>query len=918
MERKVGESEVKKISKLQDKDIYKDIIDFAPIGFYQTTRGGEITMVNEKFASLFGYKQKEELLSKNIADFYFDRNERERIIAKFDVQPSPKSKNAEIKFKKKDGTPIWILLTARAIKNEENITINYDGYIVDISIQKEAQNRQAESELQLEAYVNSSSSMIYIKDENQKYLKANKSICNFLNKTENEIRHKSDEEIFENPFGKDFGCSDKKAIIENEKNHEIKQLGDQILEITKIPLQIGNKNQTAGIIRNITEQKKQENIQQFLYEISELSFSDNSLSDYLGKIHQEIKKFISAENFYIALYDSSTEQYAFPYHIDAITEYPENYISKLEGSLTNLVRETRKGKIIVGEAQEQVYSNSNAKVIEEPSAAWMGAPIINKLTEEIIGVIAVQDYSNLNAYTESELKVLEIIAHNIGIFIKRVEYVELLEIAKKKAEESNEVYHSLFNKNASVMILVDDINGKIVDANQSASDFYGYSKKKMCTLSIPDISIDNKKSILDEITKTKQKRKFRSEHKHKLSNGKIVDVEVFSGEIILNGKSLIYSIINDISHRKKAEYEIHRLNSAIDQSLSPIAQIDLNGKIIYANPGYCNTSGYTHQELIGQPTSIHKSGITPLKAYKNLWDTISSGKVWKDEITNKKKNGELYVEEVVITPVYNKERELLSYIKVSRDITDDLKIKNELIKAKEKAEESDRLKSAFLMNVSHEIRTPMNGILGFTDLLQDANINGEEKNEFINIIKQCGERLLRTVNDLIDISMIESAQVKISKTKLNITEQIQDLYLFFKPEAEQKGIQLEFINKAENKGIDMVTDKTKFVSILTNLIKNAIKYSNKGIIKIDFECMQEEDSIRFSVKDQGIGIAHDKLDRIFNRFEQEDIETSKIYEGSGVGLSIAKGYVEALGGKIWVESEKNKGSNFQFTLPLNS
>ncbi len=779
--------------------LYKNIIEFAPIGFYQTTQNGRFTMANNEMLSLLGFKEEKELLTRSISEFYFNAHEREKLIAQYDISPNPEVKNVEVKFKKKDGSPIWILMTAQAIKNAEGTTESYDGFIIDIS-----------------------------------------------------------------------------------------------------------------------EQKKHEKVHFFLYEISELSFTEDSLSNYLEKIHQKIKKLISANNFYIALYDSVSQEYYFPYHVDAYAHYPENHVSSLKNSLTDSVRKSGKGKIIT--ADDKIQQGKHTKTVEEPSAAWMGAPIINKETNQSIGIIAVQDYTNQKAYSESDLKVLEIIAHNIGVFIKRVKYIELLKTAKEQAEESKHVYESLFNENASAMILVDAKNAKIEDANQSACNFYGYNKQKMLTLFIQDLSTDPASFITNEINETTKCDNYHAEYKHKLANNEIRDVEVFSGKIMLYGKSFIYSIINDISTRKKNELEIQRLYSAIDQSLSPIALTDLNGVITYANPGYCYTSGYSNKELIGQSASIHKSNETPKQIYKDLLQTISKGEIWRGEITNKKKNGELYVEQVIISPVFDKNHKLLQFIKVSRDITKELKIKKELIEAKENAEESDRLKSAFLANMSHEIRTPMNGILGFTDLLLDSDLTGEEKDEFINIIKQSGDRLLNTVNDLIDISMIEAGQVKISKTKVNVTKQLEHLCSFFKPEAEQKGIQLEFITKLENKDLVMETDEAKFASILTNLIKNAIKFSTKGIIQIKGEYIEEKDKrhAKFSVKDQGIGVAYDKLDRIFNRFEQEDTSNSKGYDGSGIGLSIAKAYVEALGGKIWVESEKSKGSNFQFSLPINS
>ena len=900
--------------------LYKNIIDFAPIGFYQTNRDGKFTMVNNEMLSLLGFAEEEELLSKNIADFYFDTQEREKLIAKYDVSPKPQVKNVEIKFKRKDGSPIWVLMTARAIRNKENKTESYDGFIIDITNKKEAQERLKESENQLTSFVNSSSNMIYIKDGNEKYLNVNKSLCEFINKSEDEIKFKRDEEIPNNPFHIASAPTYENALSNNEINRKTVQIKDRIFELSNFPVKVDGKIRFGGIYRDITERTKQENIQHFLYEISELSFTENSLSNYLEKIHQEIKKLISADNFYIAIYHSESQEYSFPYSVDAYATYPENYTSKLKGSLTDLVRRNRIGKIIVGKEQEQVYADSNAQVIEEPSAAWMGAPIINKLTNQSIGTIAVQDYNNQDAYSENDLKILEIIAHNIGAFIKRVKYIELLKNAKEQAEESQLVYEALFNENASAMILVDANNAKIEDANQSACNFYGYTKQELLTLFIQDLSTDSASFVTSEINKTTKCENYNAEYKHKLANNEIRDVEVFSGKMILRGKSYIYSIINDISIRKKNELEIQRLYTAIDQSLSPIALTDLNGIITYANPGYSYTSGYSNKELIGQSTSIHKSDETPKEVYEDLWHTITKGEIWKGEITNKKKNGERYVEQVIISPVFDKNHKLLQFIKASRDITKELKIKEELIKAKENAEESDHLKSAFLANMSHEIRTPMNGILGFTSLLQDSSITGKEKDEFINIIKQSGDRLLNTVNDLIDISIIEAGQIKISKTELNITKQIESLHSFFKLEAEQKGIQLEFLTKSENKDLVMETDKAKFASILTNLIKNAIKFSKEGTIQIECECLAGKNKglVKFSVKDQGIGISHDKLDRIFNRFEQEDNTNSKGYDGSGIGLSIAKAYVEALGGQIWVESEKSKGSNFQFTLPLNS
>lgn len=244
----------------------------------------------------------------------------------------------------------------------------------------------------------------------------------------------------------------------------------------------------------------------------------------------------------------------------------------------------------------------------------------------------------------------------------------------------------------------------------------------------------------------------------------------------------------------------------------------------------------------------------------------------------------------------------------------------ELLKAKEKAEESDRLKSAFLTNMSHEIRTPINGILGFTNLLQKPDLTHKKHQKYIDIIEKSGHRLLNTVNNIIDISRIETGSVEISISEVNINEQFEYLHLFFTPEATKKEIQLKLNNDLAEENSIIKTDLEKFNSIFINLMKNAIKFTNEGFI--EFGCRQKRDEdyteFEFYVKDSGIGIPSNKKHAVFERFVQADIENKNAVQGSGLGLSISKAYVQMLGGKIWVDSEEGKGSTFYFTLKDHS
>lgn len=247
------------------------------------------------------------------------------------------------------------------------------------------------------------------------------------------------------------------------------------------------------------------------------------------------------------------------------------------------------------------------------------------------------------------------------------------------------------------------------------------------------------------------------------------------------------------------------------------------------------------------------------------------------------------------------------------DITEQKIAENELMIAKEKAEVSSRLKSAFLANMSHEIRTPMNAILGFSELLEQPELSAEKQAKYFEIIKKSGNRLLTVINDIIDISKVESGQVEILISEFTVLEQINEVHGLFNTEAIRKGILLRIKNALPSNEITIKSDNHKINAILVNLVKNAIKYCDEGTIEIGVA--KKESIIEFYVKDTGIGIDKNRQSAIFDRFVQADIEDVKALQGSGLGLSISKAYVEMLGGEIWVESEPGKGAVFYFTIP---
>ena len=247
----------------------------------------------------------------------------------------------------------------------------------------------------------------------------------------------------------------------------------------------------------------------------------------------------------------------------------------------------------------------------------------------------------------------------------------------------------------------------------------------------------------------------------------------------------------------------------------------------------------------------------------------------------------------------------------------------ELIKAKEKAEESDRLKTAFLANMSHEIRTPMNGIIGFAQMLAMPRITDEKRNNFVKLINRCSNQLLSIINDIIDVSKIEAGQVRLNYTNFSINQMLEELFVFFKPAMDSKDLAFSLTTGLPDQESEIKADKGKLRQVLNNLLSNAMKFTHEGCIELAYEIRHkskdmERDYILFKVTDTGVGIPEESFSAIFERFVQVDLSRTRKYGGTGLGLSISRSFVNLMKGEIGVKSELEKGSVFYFTVPYIS
>jgi len=369
----------------------------------------------------------------------------------------------------------------------------------------------------------------------------------------------------------------------------------------------------------------------------------------------------------------------------------------------------------------------------------------------------------------------------------------------------------------------------------------------------------------------------------------------------------------DISKRKFATGELRKLSRAIEQSPASVVITNLKGNIEYVNPKFTQLTGYLNSDVRGKNPRILKSGHTTKEEYNVLWKTITSGGEWRGEFQNRHKDGSLYWEQASISPIKNAEGEITHFLAIKEDMTERKKMTEELISAKEKAEESDQLKTAFLHNISHEIRTPMNAIIGFSEFLNDPNLLSENRKKYTDIMVQSSKQLLSIITDIVSIATIEAGQEKVVENKTNLNAVCKLLLEQLLPKAEKKNIALTFKTALPDVEADVITDEIKLTQILSNLTGNALKFTERG--RVEFGYALKGGNLEFYIEDTGIGIPAALHDAIFNRFRQAEITASRQFGGSGLGLSISKAYVELLGGKIWIESEPGDGSTFYFTIP---
>ena len=609
----------------------------------------------------------------------------------------------------------------------------------------------------------------------------------------------------------------------------------------------------------------------------------------------------------------------------------------IEANQTSLVKLNYSREELIGKPRHFLYSPGDRKDVEK-------CLIENLNGKRSLCPIPLLSKSGEFIYVETKLFKGKWNS-NDAIFSISKDVSDKLQAAEsaKKIEERYKILFSNINDAVFVHEFTEaGLPGKFLEVNDRACEKLGYTREELLTMRPMDIDAKESLSLIPAMMeKLARDRHVVWEGTHLSKRGEKIPVEISNHLFEMEGKSVILSTVRDITYRQRSEELIRESEEKYRKIFENIQDIfyqaDINGRIVGISPSIERYSGYKPEELIGM--SIEDVYLDPAERTKLLKMISAKGEVEDYILRLKTKDSREVMVSANVHMLFGANGAPIGVEGSLRDVSEriiaeeKIKISEQLLReqnkvyaslneelnvAKEKAQESDRLKSSFLANMSHEIRTPMNGILGFSTFLADPLLPTDVREAYVKIINTSCEQLLHIVNDIIDISKIEAGQVDLNESMFDLNELLKEVFLFYSPLAKEKGIELIIkpLSGSLSDDLRILSDRTKLRQVFDNLLSNAVKFTHSG--KILLRCKAIGKFLEFEIEDTGIGIQPDLQGAIFERFWQVEKSYTKKYGGTGLGLSISRAYIERMGGEIWLKSEFGKGSKFFFKVPYKN
>ncbi len=626
--------------------------------------------------------------------------------------------------------------------------------------------------------------------------------------------------------------------------------------------------------------------------------------------------------FYRSKYETETDRLALISHFDYILKYANDIILLIDMDF------------VIVEANDkalEAYQYSHNELIGKKITEFRAKEARSNFEKDIkeIDDKGFSTFETIHKRKDGSTFPIEISARKIDMEGGKYYNSISRDISDRKVNEealkdSEEKFRKIFEESPFGIVM----SGKdfsIIRVNSSFSRMLGYSDDEFTGMTFRDITHPDHISG-DEVSLMRlvagEIPLYHTEKRYIRHDGSIIWGSTTVG-IIRNKDGEVHfflAMIEDVTSRKMVETELEKsfslLKATLESTADGILVVDNMGKIVQFNQKFT--------EMWRIPEDVMRSKEDQA-AIRFVLGQLKYPDLFVHEVNRLYSDPEAISYDLLefndgrFFERYSQPQKVggktIGRVWSFRDITKQKKTEVSLIAAKEKAEESDRLKTAFLHNVSHEIRTPMNAILGFTALLNEPALPESDKKQFIDIIFQSGSQLLSIINDIVDLASIESGQVRINNKEININGTLRKLSEQFSYKEKPQNITLSLKTPLPDEEVNILTDGTKLVQIISNLINNAFKFTTEG--NIDFGYEKNGEFLEFFVKDTGIGITAEHHSKIFDRFYQVDSSASRKYTGTGLGLSICKAYAELLGGRIWLYSEKYKGTTFYFSIPIS-
>jgi PAS domain S-box-containing protein len=911
--RDITERKLSDIAIKDSEEKYRMLLELAPDAFFQGDAMGNFITVNSKAITLTGFSR-DELLKMNMKDLFS-----EEILIKnqlrYDLLQQGETVKSERKINKKDGSFISVEMNSKLMPDG-----SYQSFFRDITERKKAEEDLQKERKLLKTFVDNIPISIFIKDRESRKVLSNPADRSNIQKTEQEVIGKNDYDLFSPKEAEGF-IKDDRYVMDNDISIEGKEetiLNKQdgsirLMSTTKMPFK-NDLGETIGVIG-------------FSFDITERKRVEEALRE--------------SEKRFRSLFEHSP---------DAII------LADIETGI--IIDANSEASRLLARPAEEIRGMHQAELHPHRTNAYSKKSFRSQI-RKLIEKNEYQTIENLISRKDGSEVPVEVLASIITIDGRPVLQGVFRDIAeRKRAEEALQQSKERLNRGELVSktgnweLHLD--SGKML-ASEGAKKIYGVNSEIGNLPDLQKIPLPEYRSLLDNALKylIEKGEPYNVEFKiKKVDTGEITDVHSLAEYD--KEKNIVFGVIQDITERKRAE-KIQKVLYNISGAVSTTNNIeglfsfiqDQLGTLVDATNFYIAsyneatdmiTSTYCrdeNDEIESWPASSSLTGIV-IKENKPLLVTKDDlfKKEWLQKYYQIGTNSEVWLgvplrEEGKVTGAfvvqsynnpnaYNaKDVEMLEFISDQISISIQRKKAEQAIKAaKEKAEESDRLKTAFLANMSHEIRTPMNGILGFAELLDDNSLTQERRREFISVISSSSKQLLTVINDIIDISKIESGQLIISNVRFNLNELMHKVLMTFdniKINAGKPQLKLLLEEGLSDHESNVICDDVRLSQVLYNLLGNALKFTSVGFVKLGYRL--EQGNLVFYVQDSGKGIPNDKQHFIFDRFRQVEESNTRQFGGTGLGLSISRGLVELMGGSLWVKSEENTGSTFYFTIP---